>query len=203
MQYPTQLIWICLVVSAIISSFLYTPPIWPFSCPQSLFNAPQVDDDTSDNDTSMLLLALKIIPLLCHTKIANKSCISSSLHPTVTAVETSSDREQQASPLASPGHYASLPCIIEWQCHPHTWNNNGLTDVRVIAFLSSAVGRQTNNTEKQICKEIVLAKFLQRTWCGPKRIVWLFCFRGFLSLIIFSVLRRFCGTIFDLHFSYH
>lgn len=127
----------------------------------------------------MLLLALKIISLLCHTAISNKSCFSSPLHPTVTAAEAHSDKEQEASPLASPGHYASLPCIIKWQCHPYTWNNNGLTDVKVAVVLSTAVGRQTNNTEEQIGMEIVLAVSAENLIRTKKYCV------AFLGLIVF------------------
>lgn len=103
-QNPTQLVWICLMVSVIISQFLYTPPIWPSSCPQSLFNAPQVDDDTS-----MPLLALKIIPLLCHTRISNKSRISSSPHPTESQLQrlpvTKSNKPAHSHHQAIMHHY--------------------------------------------------------------------------------------------------
>lgn len=125
----------------------------------------------------MLLLALRIISLLCHTAISNERCFSSPLQPTATAAETPSDKEQEASPLTSPGHYASLPCIIKWQCHPYTWNNNGLTDVRVVVVLSTVVGRQTD-TEEQIGREIVLA-------VSSENLIWTkkYCV-AFLGLIV-------------------
>lgn len=143
------------------------------------------------------LLALKIIPPLCHAETWREKAAS------LPTQQSHSCRllvaESSASPLVSPSHYASLRCISEWQCHPHTWKNNGLTDVKSSHFCLLLLEDKLT-AQKQICREIVLAKLLQRAPCRSEKIM-----QGFdlfdILFITSSVLGFLRGNISDLHSS--